>query len=282
MLPSHLNRYFEDRFKIREATSIGGGCINDCYKLDTSTGIYFIKLNSAVTYPGMFEAEKKGLELLASTNTMPIPKILETGEVNGTSFLLMEFIETGKPAKDTMLNFGRNLAALHRHSSGHYGLEYDNYIGSLPQYNQIKDSWGDFFIRMRLLPQLKLAKDLVSFFILDFENLFSKMDSLFPDERPALLHGDLWNGNYIVNTKGDACLVDPAAYYGHREMDIAMTKLFGGFTNEFYEGYNEVYPLESGWRSRIDLCNLYPLLVHVNLFGDSYVKQVKKCLKKYV
>jgi fructosamine-3-kinase len=115
-----------------------------------------------------------------------------------------------------------------------------------------------------------------------FERLYHKLPGLFPKEKPRLVHGDLWSGNYLIDQDSNPVLIDPAAYFGHREVDIAMTRLFGGFDEAFYKSYNEVFPLETGWKDRIDLYNLYPLLIHVNLFGSGYVQQVKRIIAKWV
>jgi fructosamine-3-kinase len=174
-----------------------------------------------------------------------------------------------------------SLAKLHEVKSDQYGLDHDNYIGSLAQSNTKHPDWKSFFITERIQPQLKLAmeKGLIDMeMIKQFESFFDHFDDLIPEEPPALLHGDLWNGNYLVSNSGKAALIDPAVYFGHREMDLAMTKLFGGFDAEFYQAYNEKFPLKKGWEKRIPIHNLYPLLVHVNLFGSGYVSQIKLIL----
>jgi len=171
-----------------------------------------------------------------------------------------------------------------RLTNTNFGLDYNNYIGSLHQQNNLHPTWVDFFINERLQPQIKLARDnneIDSTTILKFENLYKKLDEVFPKEKPALLHGDLWSGNFMSDEKGESVIMDPTVYYGHREMDIAMAKLFGGFDAEFYSSYNEHYPLENGWEQRINVCNLYPLMVHVNLFGGGYLGQVKSILSKF-
>lgn len=233
MIPASIQSYFSSRFQIIEAKPVGGGCINDCYRLDTSAGPFFLKLNDATILPGMFETEMEGLKLLASTSTVNIPRAIETGEVDGISLLLMEFIESGAARKNSMYDFGRQLARLHTVTNRNFGLEYDNYIGSLKQFNQPMDNWPAFFAEQRLMPLMRMAfdKHLIQHSVVQrFEKLFVKMDSLFPIEKPALLHGDLWSGNYLISRAGETYLVDPAVYYGHREMDIAMTRLFGSFS----------------------------------------------------
>jgi fructosamine-3-kinase len=233
----------------------------------------------------MFETELQGLKLLAYAREIRVPVAYETGIVDNTAFLLTEFVERGNAYADSSRNFGRKLAALHQHSAGYFGLEYDNYIGSLPQQNTKSEKWPDFFIQSRLIPQIELARKnglLENSTEKKFESFFKKINTLFPEEKPSLLHGDLWSGNYFWNKDGEPCVFDPAVYYGHREMDIAMTLLFGNFGSDFYAGYNEIYPLQNGWKERVALCNLYPLLVHVNLFGSGYLEQLNSSLNRYV
>ena len=183
-----------------------------------------------------------------------------------------------------MTDFGHSLAALHRHSSGFYGLDHGNYMGSLTQTNTKHPDWSSFFIEERLERQLIRAKNSGYFSTEDvvrFQRLFSQFKTLCPAEKPSLVHGDLWGGNYLVSGQGRACLIDPAVYYGHREVDIAMSTLFGGFDPEFYSSYNEVFPMEKGWRERLDIYNLYPLLVHLNLFGSGYLGSIERIIRKF-
>jgi len=266
--------------QIKSSNAIGGGCINNALKLITSEGPFFLKWNTPHEFPGMFHAEGKGITLLRSTKEIFVPEVIAVFEDSQYTFLILEYIAQGAMKKGFWNNFGHSLAALHRHASNSFGLDHDNYIGSLPQRNKTHNNWIDFFIEERISPQMKMAAitgELGS----KFQNLFSRLGEIFPEEPPALLHGDLWNGNYMVSKDGDAAIIDPAVYYGHREMDIAMSRLFGGFSQEFYTSYNEAYPMETDWENRIDICNLYPLLVHVNLFGGSYLSQVQSILAKF-
>ncbi|MEW6467821.1 MAG: fructosamine kinase family protein [Bacteroidota bacterium] len=274
----------QGRCVIKKAVPVGGGSINKAYKLETNRGNYFLKINSASKYPLMFGAEVKGLELLRSAGELFVPAAVSTGEEGDDAFIIMDFIEQGKRAKDFFFDFGKRLARLHKHSAERFGLAYDNYIGSLPQSNTAHESWADFFIQERLERQLKLGRDsgaLGSSLAQGFGRLFRRLEEIFPVERPSLVHGDLWSGNYMTGPDGTACLFDPAVYYGHREMDIAMSRLFGGFDRDFYLGYNEEFPMEKGWEQRSDICNLYPLLVHVNLFGGSYASQVEAIIRRF-
>lgn len=265
--------------------SIGGGSINEAYHVQSRDKSVFVKVNNANAYPGMFEAEARGLELLRTHSRFEIPKVLDTGEVDNTSYLIMDWIPSGTPDSDFWENFAVNLADLHRQNEEMFGLDHNNYIGSLPQQNENRYSWSEFYIEMRLEPQLRLARNdglVDSDLIRSFDKLFARIENLFPEELPALIHGDLWSGNFICTGAGQATIFDPAVYYGHREMDLAMSKLFGGFDRAFFDHYNTDFPLENGWEKRIPLGQLYPLLVHVNLFGGGYVAQVKTCLRGFV
>lgn len=275
-----LTKYVGATVEISSTQSVGGGSINQAYKLLTNHGYFFVKVNSSTRYPGMFEAEEKGLRILRNSNTLYIPKVILSGNRGENAYLILEFVEGHAQMDRFWQEFGSLLAKLHRKQANTFGLDHDNYIGSLLQSNRINENWTDFFIKERLQPQIQMAR-LDSTIISQFENLFRQLDSIFPEEPPSLLHGDLWSGNYMIGPKGEPCIMDPAVYYGHREMDIAMSRLFGGFPSEFYAAYNEVWPMEGGWEDRLDICNLYPLMVHVNLFGGSYLSQVQSILMRF-
>jgi fructosamine-3-kinase len=263
---------------------LAGGDINQALLVRTNHGNFFVKYNNARLYPDMFKQEATGLRLLSQANELGIPEIIGTGSTPKTSFLILEYIQTGTAGKDFMYNFGTKLAGLHRHTHETFGLHSDNYIGSLRQSNKPHLQWIPFFIHERLLPQVKMARDngLLSKRSGDsFSRLFVKLEGILPSEPPALVHGDLWNGNYLCSESGEPFLIDPAAYYGHREADISMTKLFGGFSPEFYQAYQSSYPMEPGWQARTEIFNLYPLLVHVNLFGGGYVDSVNTIVRKF-
>lgn len=272
------------RLQILDAYSVSGGSINDCFQVKTTNGSFFLKVNSAVTYPGMFEAEFKGLDLLITSTGLTIPKPLFLGALGKDAYLMMEYLGTGPHGPEFWQSFGRSLARLHRHTQADFGMGHNNYIGSLPQSNAPHSTWTEFFIQERLEVQLKRAHDrnkIGADILLRMEKLFYRLDALFPEEHPALLHGDLWSGNFFSGPDGKACIFDPAVYYGHREMDIGMSKLFGGFDLEFYNAYNTEWPLADDWESRVDIANLYPLLVHVNLFGSGYLSQVRDILQRF-
>lgn len=263
----------------------GGGCINQGGRLITTSGDFFLKWNDAKRFPSMFETEAKGLQLLRNANTVDTPEIIGFGANGNNQFLVLSFVEQGIPSKQYWKNLGNQLALLHRIRDDSFGLDHHNYIGSLQQFNLRNSSWVNFFIEQRLNVQLKFATDsgLVDLSLIkSFDVLYSKLPSLLPEEQPSLLHGDLWSGNLISNEKGNPCIIDPAVYYGSRETDLAMTRLFGGFRNEFYSAYEDTFPLLAGHVTRVDLYNLYPLLVHLNLFGREYLLRITAIVKRFI
>lgn len=263
----------------------GGGCINRGGRLGTAKGDLFIKWNRIEGLPGMFISEEKGLDMLRAAGAIRIPRVIGTGERGGWQFIVMEFIPSASRASGYWELLGEQLAGLHRIGNAAYGLTHDNYMGSLHQFNAMRDSWVDFFIEQRLQVQLKLGIDngrIDRLFLAKFERLYQLLPSLLIGESPSLVHGDLWGGNLIVDDKGEPCLIDPAVYYGHREIDLAMTQLFGRFETRFYDVYNEVFPTAPGLQDRLDIYNLYPLLVHVNLFGQSYLHPVNSTLDAFL
>lgn len=267
---------------IVETQYVAGGSINETYKISTTCGIFFLKYNSASKYPEMFTKEKAALEFLSKTNTVIVPEVLTSETFGNCSFLLLKYETPSQLSKNYWSVFARQLSSLHQITAQNFGLDHDNYIGALPQINTYMDSYCDFFISCRLNPLLKSAVDkdlLTQKDILKFENLYKLLPEILPVERPSLVHGDLWSGNLIVNHKGMPCVVDPAIHYGHRESDIAMTRLFGGFPSAFYSTYHSCLPMEKGWEERIPIHQLYPLLVHVNLFGMSYASQLRNIVK---
>ncbi len=263
--------------------SVAGGSINQSFQLDIGHFGFFVKMNSRSRYPNMFELEMDGLEVIQSTNTISTPNIVNLFYDDDRAMLVMEFIREGQKPENYWSEFGQRLARMHKQTHVEFGYSKDNYIGSLDQINDYRTSWSDFFVEMRIEPQLRLAERYFTASERDaFQRLFYRLEKLIPAEPPALLHGDLWGGNYLTKEDGEPVLIDPAVYYGHREMDISMMHLFGGFSTEVFRHYNAYYPLETGWEDRIDLHNIYPLLVHLNLFGASYLGSIKNKLKKYI
>jgi fructosamine-3-kinase len=271
--------------QLRSVNGLSGGSINSALSVTLTSGRnYFLKYNFNDRHPGMFEAECKGLQLLKDTATVRIPEVIYHGVAGVYSFIIMQMIEPGKQRPDFYETLGRELSDLHRVTNGHFGHDHDNYIGSLPQKNDTCETFHEFFTEMRLLPLARMAHDngsLPGDVFRDLEKLCPKLSTLIPEEPSALLHGDLWSGNRITGPEGSPWLIDPAVYYGHRETDIAMTRLFGGFDAPFYEAYNEQTPLYQGWEERLGLHNLYPLLVHLNLFGGGYLGQIRQILRQF-
>jgi len=264
--------------------AVGGGSINDTYRL-TINGRpkFFIKVNSATTFPGLFEKEKSGLAFLAQQRCILTPAVHWTGIVEDYQLLMLEWIEEGIRDENFWKKFGEELARLHTLGHEQFGFWEDNYMGSLPQMNNFSDRWTGFFIQCRLQPQIELSitkRLLQKNHIAAFESLFEKIDSFFEQGTPSLLHGDLWGGNFMCNEKSEPVLIDPAVYFGHRSMDLAMTTLFGGFDRLFYDSYNYHFPLPDNYQEQWEVCNLYPLLIHLNLFGSSYLSQIERTLRK--
>ncbi len=279
-----LTSKIQKEVRISYVQPLSGGDINSAAKIETNQGNYFLKWNYADKYPKMFDQEAKGLNILNLADCIRIPQVIASDYAGEFAFLLLEFVEEGKAKTQFWEEFGKSLAGLHKNTHKYFGLDHDNFIGSLTQSNQTHKNWDSFFIEERIQPQLKKAFDsklINSAVLMTAEQLFKRLNEIFPNEAPALLHGDLWSGNFMIDHSGIPCLFDPAVYYGFREMDIAMSKLFGGFSHYFYQSYNRFYPMENGWEERLDICNLYPLLVHVNLFGISYVGQVKSILQRF-
>lgn len=273
--------------KILDSSSITGGCINDSKVILTKSGNkYFLKTN--IHNPAdMFHKEANGLGELAKANVIRVPEVIYCD----SEFILLEAIEQSNKRKDFSEDFGRRFAQLHKYTSKEYGFYEDNYIGSTPQINialsNEKKDWAKFYFSKRLEFQFRLAEK--NGFINDeFRKSFSKLENKIESiikpakEISSLLHGDLWGGNYLVDETGIVCLIDPAVYFGNREADLAMTKLFGGFDYKFYVSYNEEYPLDDGYEYRENIYKLYHIINHLNLFGSSYYSQALSLMKYYL
>ncbi|PUZ21671.1 hypothetical protein DCC81_24075 [Chitinophaga parva] len=283
-LGTALSRQLGVKIQINRTVSIAGGDINDTYRIESNEGQWFLKMNNAQKYPGMFAKEYDGLQTLARTGAIKVPQPILYGTAGPHAFLVTELIEKGRLVSDFWENFAASLAQLHRHSQPNFGYHTSNYIGNLKQYNTAYSSWPVFYAMNRLLPlareaydQQKMDKETVK----QLELLSKRLPDIFPSEPPSLIHGDLWSGNFMVGNNGKACIYDPAVYYGHREMDLAMTRLFGGFDTRFHYAYQAVFPLSHGWQSRIGVCQLYPLLVHYVIFGGSYFSDIKEVLNEF-
>ncbi len=265
--------------------AVGGGSINHTYQLlINESSRYFIKLNSEKNYPQLFTTEKNSLEVLGTAKVIRVPRVVAVTAVEGYQVLILEWIEQGLKTTVFWKSFGEQLALLHRTDSNTFGLDIDNYMGALPQTNTKDADWCIFFTQQRLVPQIRMARDaqrLGKKEVDHFERLFLRLPEIFPPEPPALLHGDLWSGNFLCDEHSQPVLVDPATYYGHRSMDLAMTTLFGGFDNVFYESYQYHFPLPANYCRQWEVCNLYPLLVHLNLFGESYLPDILHTIQHY-
>ncbi|MDI6401954.1 fructosamine kinase family protein [Balneolaceae bacterium ANBcel3] len=286
---SPLEVFISDRFnaQIRDMHPAGGGCINQAFKVSLSDGRFLFLKKNRIGLLDMFEKEARGLELLRQHGSeVVVPKVegVIADPAAHEALLILSFVEEGRPSGSFHDDFGAALADLHQTVSSRYGLDEDNYIGKLPQNNEWKEDWISFFIENRIMPQWEMARNSGFFQKKDQEALdrfFTRISDLFPDEPASLLHGDLWGGNYLCNTQNKPVLIDPAVYYGHREIELAFTTLFGGFSSGFYDAYQSAWPLQPGFNKRTDLYNLYPLLVHVNLFGGSYAGQVSSILRPF-
>lgn len=267
-------------FEIAHAAPLGGGDINAAYRLEGRDGSnYFVKLNDARRL-AMFEAEALGLQAIGATQTIRVPRPLVHGTSDRHSFLVLEYLEFGPRGSPREL--GERLAALHRSTAERFGFEHDNYIGSTPQPNGWKDDWVEFLRERRFGFQLELAEH-NGYRLRDLGNkLLAALPHFFADytPQPSLLHGDLWGGNHACLADGTPAIFDPAAYYGDREADLAMTELFGGYPAEFYAAYRATWPLDSGYALRRELYNLYHILNHANLFGSGYARQAEAMMQR--
>jgi protein-ribulosamine 3-kinase len=279
MLQPSQRTFIENQLnqKISNATALSGGDINDVYQVETDKENIVVKINDLKRFPEMLEKEFRALAFLKSANKAIYPRPIAHFSDDESQYLAMEYVAQGSNSSKGQKLLGQYLADQHRCSNESFGWEEDNYIGSLPQINTTKSNWSDFYAENRILYQIKTAFDngIINKEVLNkVERFCAKIEEIFPTELPALLHGDLWGGNYFIDQNHQPLFYDPAVYYGHREIDIAMTRLFGGFSTEFYESYNESFPLEKGWENRIQYGQLYPNLVHLNLFGVGYLSSV--------
>ena len=284
MNSEQLTEVFNDSVQIYSQSPLSGGDINAVFKLKTNRGVFCLKQNDRSRYLEMLQKEANGLNKLRQHSQFHVPQVIATFEDKHSQYLLMEYVELGSKSSGFWEDFGGKLANMHQQSSEQFGWQEDNYIGSLKQTNTQHSDWASFYREERILPQIRLAFDSQKVdlsFVQKAEKLCSKLHEIFPTESPALLHGDLWSGNFMINSEGNPVLIDPAIYYGHREMDLGMMHLFGGFSDYLFHTYNEHFPLEKDWTVRIPLTQLYPLLVHVNLFGGDYVRSAHSVIQRY-
>ena len=270
----------QNNLNLIEAKPLSGGDINEIFLLKCEEESFVVKLNDATKFPGMFKAEANGLQLLRNSQSFRIPEVIATDHIENTSYLLMVFLPEGNKTRNFWHHFASNLAKLHQVSQPYFGLDHDNYIGSLPQQNVKWNTASEFYISQRLEPQFKMALQ-HGFSFKNLDSFYKNISEEIPDEPSSLIHGDLWGGNYMVSTQGESILIDPAVAYASREMDIGMMQLFGGFSEEVFVYYNSIFPLKPNWEDRLPLWQLYYLLVHLNLFGSGYLRRVKSVVSKH-
>ncbi|AMW28486.1 MULTISPECIES: fructosamine kinase family protein [Arthrospira] len=284
----HITTATSHTFTANNPTSVGGGCINQGYRLNDGDRSYFVKLNSA-SQVAMFEAEAWGVQQMWETQTIRVPKPICWGTAGNSAYIVLEWLELGgRSNSQAMEKMGRQLARLHQWTPQpdyrgyqQFGWDINNTIGSTPQINTWTTDWGEFWRDHRIGYQLKLARRRGGTFE-NSDRFLDKIPELLSGHhpKPALVHGDLWGGNASVTHDGEPVIFDPAAYFGDREVDIAMTEVFGGFSPAFYQGYNQIYPLDKGYSRRKILYNLYHILNHFNLFGGSYGSQANQMIQQ--
>ncbi len=275
-----LSEILDRPFKIREHQLIEAGGINQCYCISDGDERFFVKLNDRELLP-IFETEAESLRMLAESDSIDVPKFIHMGVSRDKSFLILNYLPTKLIDDKSAFVLGKELANLHLWGEqAEYGFDLDNYIGLTPQPNKWRRKWCRFFAEQRIAWQLQLCEEKgIKFGNIDTitGNVIELLVQHQP--KPSLLHGDLWHGNSALSVNGPI-IFDPAAYWGDRECDIAMTELFNGFPDSFYEGYASVWPLDAGYEERRDLYNLYHVLNHCNLFGGDYLLQAEHIISK--
>lgn len=277
----HIAQTTEKPFEIEKSHPVSGGCINQGYAVSGNGLIYFVKINQA-NQEAMFAAEALGLKQIHATKTIRVPEPICWGIAEKSSYLVLEWLEFGGGNSQSWEKMGQNLAHLHQVSlSDRFGWHCNNTIGSTPQINTVSNSWADFFAHQRIGYQLRLAKERSGNFP-DEDQVIPAISEILSQHQPhpSLVHGDLWSGNAAITVDGEPVILDPATYWGDREVDLAMTELFGGFPAAFYRGYNDVFPLDAGYQKRKTLYNLYHILNHFNLFGGGYASQANRMLQE--
>lgn len=259
---------------------VGGGDVSAAWRITTDRGPVFLKTGPAAG-ESMFAAEAAGLEALRLAQAVRVPGVLAQGSTGSDSFLVLEWLNCESPGPDSERRLGQKLALQHRVLADAHGWVRDNTIGATLQTNCQETDWTEFYLRRRLRFQLELAAG--NGFARELETLGSEAMAATPKllaghrPAPSLLHGDLWAGNH-ARVAGEPVIFDPAVYFGDRETDLAMTRLFGGFSHEFYTAYCEAWPLPPGHESRLGLYQLYHVLNHLNLFGTAYLARARSLL----
>jgi fructosamine-3-kinase len=281
-IDAHISQVTGKKFNSSQRRSVGGGCINQGYAVSNAEALtYFVKLNQASQIT-MFEAEALGLQQMYETATIRVPKPICWGIAGNSCYIVLEWLEMGSGNTQSWQEMGRKLAAMHKAiASQDFGWKINNTIGSTPQINTWTADWGEFYTKHRLGYQFQLGRRRGGRFP-QAEELLEAVPELLANRevQPSLVHGDLWGGNAGCTVEGEPVIFDPATYFGDREVDIAMTELFGGFPAGFYKGYNEVFPLDEGYERRKILYNLYHIVNHFNLFGSGYESQANSMITK--
>jgi fructosamine-3-kinase len=278
-IASHISQSLDISFQVEHRRPVGGGCVNQAYAIEDGDRAFFVKLNQA-SQVAMFEAEALGLKQIYQSQTIRVPRPICWGISDSQSYLVLEWLNFGYGTHHAWDAMGRNLAAMHKVVSDRgFGWEQSNTIGATPQPNPWTDDWLTFFLEHRIRHQFRLAARRGGHFPRQQDLLDAIPDLLAGHTpHPALVHGDLWSGNAAITVDEEPVILDPAPYFGDREVDVAMTELFGRFPNEFYNAYNEVYPLDPGYEYRKTLYNLYHILNHFNLFGSGYEAQANSMI----
>jgi fructosamine-3-kinase len=280
-----LEKLLNQAVKVYSIHHLSGGEVNQSYKVVSDKGVFYVKCHSIKQYPRYFEKEKNGLLELKSADCLDVCKPIGVQELGLNTFFVLEYIESTAPHKDFYALLGEGLAKQHKISNRYFGYSEDNYLRQCTQINHRMSNWGEFFIKYRLLNNIKVVADkyhLSQETMRLFERFIEFVEFAFPEEPPSLLHGDFWKEHVISNAEGAPCLLNPSVYFGHREMDLAMTKMVGSFPMEFYEAYQSVYPLQSDWEIRLDFCKMYYHLVHFNNYGQAYFPSIQALLNKWV
>jgi fructosamine-3-kinase len=271
------------QFAIANRKSVSGGCINQSYQVSGEDKLYFVKLNNA-SQEKMFVAEALGLQEISATETITVPQPICWGTAENYSYLVLQWLDLGSVSNQSWSLMGQQLAAMHRRGiNENFGWSQNNTIGSTPQTNTWSDNWADFFAEQRIGYQLKLAQRHGGSFP-ETRRVVEAVRERLATWQPqvSLVHGDLWSGNAAISREGTPIILDPATYYGDREVDLAMTELFGGFPTAFYNGYNEEWELDSGYQKRKSTYNLYHVLNHFNLFGGGYANQAQTIIQQLI
>lgn len=280
-IAAHIGQVTGTSFEGSDRRSVGGGCINQGYRLAGGDIVYFVKLNQASEL-GMFEAEAAGLQQMQQTGTIRVPSPICYGVEGGSAYIVLEWLTLGRGNERSWQRMGQKLATMHQANvADRFGWERNNTIGSTTQINTWTADWTTFWVEHRLGYQLKLAQRRGGHFPLQ-NQLLAAVPHLLADHtpQPSLVHGDLWSGNAAVTDADEPVIFDPATYVGDREVDLAMTELFGGFPASFYQGYRQVLPIDDGYQQRKPLYNVYHILNHFNLFGGSYEAQANRMMSQ--